>query len=768
VSTRPARTEELELNLQCYELRRGDAVLRLEKIPMELLILLVEHKDRLVSREEIIERLWGKAVFLDTEQGINTAIRKIRQVLHDDPERPRFVQTVFGKGYRFIAPILVTHNGLQPRSEAAPSRGVTKRSWKILILAGVFVAALTAAAMLRFHRVQALTEKDTIVIADFANTTGDAVFDETLRQALAVQLEQSPFLSIVSDKRIQQTLAMMGQRPDVELTPEIAREVCQRTASAAVLAGSIAQIGAKYSLILRAVSCANGESFTSTGAEASDKSYVLDALGKASSDIRKKLGESLSTIEKFDMPLAQATTPSLDALKAFSLGAKALDGGDFTASIPALQRAIALDPNFAMAYSALAGNYVNLGEGSLAMENAKKAYELREHATELEEFAIEANYQTNVTGDLEKARHTYEFWAQTYPRNGGSHFNLGNLYNSIGQHEKALVEARESFRLSSHESLDYGYLSFAYATVGRLKEARATAEEALAKNLDSPSLRTVMYMLAFLQNDRAGMTEQMAWAAGKPGVEDVLLAMEADTVAYSGQLGKAREFSRRAVDSAERAQKKETAAGYEADAALREALFGNAAQARKRAAAALNISTGREVLFGAALALAFSGDTAQAQKLADALAKQFPEDTVVQFNYLPTLRSRVALDRNDSSKAIEVLQAAAPYELGEEGQGAVALSLYPVYLRGQAYLASRKGSEAAFEFQKILEHRGVVVGEPIGALAYLQIARACATQGDTVKARAAYKDFLSLWKDADPDIPILFAAKSEYAKLPSR
>jgi DNA-binding winged helix-turn-helix (wHTH) protein/predicted Zn-dependent protease len=765
VSTGPTRSEELELNLQCYELRRGEAVLRLEKIPMELLILLVEHKDRLVSREEIIERLWGKDVFLDTEQGINTAIRKIRQVLHDDPEQPRFVQTVFGKGYRFIAPILVTHNGLQPRTAAAPTSGTTKKSWKIPILAGVFVAVLIAAAMLRFPRVQALTEKDTIVIADFANTTSDPVFDETLRQALAVQLEQSPFLSIVSDKRIQQTLAMMGQKPDVKLTPEIAREICQRTASAAVLHGSIAQIGAKYSLILRAASCANGESLTSTEAEANDKSHVLDALGKASSEIRKKIGESLSTVEKFNTPLPQATTPSLDALKAFSLGAKALDGGDFTASISALQRAIALDPNFAISYSALAANYANLGESSLAIENAKKAYELRERATELEKFAIEANYQVNVTGDLEKGRHTLEFWAQTYPRDGGSHFNLGNLYNNLGQHEKGLAEARESFRLSSQESLDYAYLGFAYGTVGRLKEARATAEDALAKNLDSPSLRMVMYSLAFLQSDVAGMAQQVAWAAGKPGVEDVLLTMEADSAAYSGQLGKAREFSRRAVDSAERAEKRETAAGYEANAALREALFGNAALARKRAAAALKLSTGRDVLYGAALALAFSGDKAQAEKLADDLAKRLPEDTVVQFNYLPAVRSQVALHRNDSSKAIEALQAAAPYELGAEGQGGVALSLYPVYLRGQAYLASRRGGEAAFEFQKILDHRGVVVSEPIGALAHLQIARACVTQGDIAKARAAYQDFLTVWKDADPDVPALISAKAEYANL---
>jgi eukaryotic-like serine/threonine-protein kinase len=327
------------------------------------------------------------------------------------------------------------------------------------------------------------------------------------------------------------------------------------------------------------------------------------------------------------------------------------------------------------------------------------------------------------------------------------------------------VEAREAMRLEPGVILSYGYLAFAYGAVGRLKEARATAEEALAKNLDASSLCAAVYPLAFLQNDMAGMAEQVALAVGKPGVEDVLVEMEADTAAYSGQLGKAREFSRRAVDSAERAEENETAAGYEADAALREALFGNAKQARQRAAAARKLSTGRDVQFGAALALAFGGDTAQAQKLADELAKRLPEDTVVQFNYLPTIRAQLALSRNDASKAIEAVRAAAPFELGVQGQGALAFSLYPIYVRGEAYLAAHQGSAAAAEFQKILDHRGVVVNEAIGALAHLQIGRAYALQGDTVKARAAYQDFLSLWKDADPTIPILKQAKAGYVKL---
>ena len=651
-------------------------------------------------------------------------------------------------------------------TDVGGKRGSKSAQWGAVGGVALVFVALAVGGWLFFSRkAHTLTDKDTIVVADFTNTTGDTVFDGALRQGLSVQLEQSPFLSIISDKRIQETLQMMGQKPDVTLTPEIAREICQRTASAAVLNGSIAQIGAQYSLILKAVNCANEESLTSTEAEASDKSRVLDALGKASSEIRKKLGESLGTVEKFNTPLAQATTPSLEALKAFSLGAKALDGGDFTASVTALQRAIALDPNFALAYSALAANYANLGERSLAKESAKKAYDLRERVTEREKFAIESAYQTFVTGDLEKARQTYELCARTYPRDGGSHFNLGNLYNNLGQHEKGLAEAQESFRLGSHDILDYGYLSFAYFTTGRLKEARATAEEALAKNPGSPSLAVVVYPLAFLENDTAGMAEQVARAAGKPGVEDVLLAMEADTAAYFGRLEKARELSRRAVASAEQVKEKEAAAGYEAQAALREALFGNVEQARQRAAAVLKLSTGRDVQFGAALAQAFAGEEAQAQKLADEMEKRFPEHTIVKFNYLPMIRAQIALNRNDASKAIEVLQAAASYELGIEGGAGLALSLYPIYVRGEAYLAAHQGGEAIAEFQKILDHRGIVLNEPIGALAHLGLARAYAMQGDTAKARAAYQDFFTLWKDADADIPVFIAAKAEYAKL---
>ena len=627
--------------------------------------------------------------------------------------------------------------------------------------AAVVIIVLAIGGWLYYGRkAHALTEKDTIVLADFTNTTGDSVFDDALRQGLAVQLEQSPFLTLVSEQRIQQTLRLMDQPPDARLTPEIARDLCQRTQSAAVLDGSIARLGSQYVLGLKAVNCRTGDSLAQEQATADGKERVLKALGEAAANLRAKLGESLVTVQKLDTPIEQASTPSLEALQAYSLGRKTLVGkGDWAAAAPLFQRAIRLDPNFAMAYATLGVDYSNLGETTLASENTKKAYELRERVSEREKFYIESHYYQYVTGDLEKARQAYELWAQTYPRDLVPPSNLGVIYENLGEYDKALAESREALRLDPESGASYANLVAPYLYLNRLQEARATADEAQAKNLDSPPLRFKLYVLAFLKNDAAGMAQQVAWSAGKPGVEDALLGGEADTAAYSGRLAKARELSRRAVTSAERAEEKENAAGNEAEAALREALFGNAAEARQRAGAALELSTGRDVQFYAALALGFAGDAARAQALADDLAKRFPEDTIVQFNYLPTIHAQLALDRNEASKAIEALRAATPYELGQGG------GLYPVYVRGEAYLAAHRGSEAATEFQKIFDQRGVVENEPIGALAHLGLARAYSMQGDPAKARSAYQDFLRLWSDADADIPVLVAAKAEYAKL---
>jgi serine/threonine protein kinase/Flp pilus assembly protein TadD len=639
--------------------------------------------------------------------------------------------------------------------------------WKIAV--PLLLVALLIAGGLYYRSHQQsnrLTDKDTIVLADFTNTTGETVFDGTLRQGLSIQLEQSPFLSIISDQQIQQTLQMMGQNSDAKLTPAIARELCQRTGSAAVLDGSIAQIGTQYLLTLKAVNCASGESLASTEAQASDKNHVLDALGKTASEIRNKLGESLSTVQKYDTPLEQATTPSLEALQAYSMAWKNRGGkGEFAATVPLLQRAIRLDTNFAMAYAVLGVIYAQSGESGLGAENTRKAYELRERVSEPEKLHIECNYYYFVTGDFEKATQAFELLAQTYPRDYTAHSALGHIYKALGTYDKALLETLTSLRLNPGRGVSYPNLADAYIKLGKFAQARAAIEEAEAKKLDSPSLHLVLYELASLQNDAAGMAKQVAWAAGKPGVEDELLIMEADTAAYSGRLRDAREFSRRAIDSAERSQETETAATYSALSGLREALFGNAEEARRQATLGMGHSAGRDVQYSAALALAYAGE-GQARTVAENLGKRFPKDTVVQFNYLPTLRAKLSISGGNTSEALDSLRAATPYELGQTPYSAYGWTgLYPVFARGEAYLAAHQGGEAAAEFQKILDQRGIVMNEPIGALARLQIGRAYLLQDDTVKAKAAYQDFFTLWKDADPDIPILKEAKAEYAKL---
>ena len=639
--------------------------------------------------------------------------------------------------------------------------------WKILVpVASLLVVFVAGGLYWHSHRTVNLTDKDTIVLADFTNTTGDSVFDGALRQGLSVQLEQSPFLSIISDQQIQQTLKMMDQKLDAKLTPEIAREICERTGSAAVLVGSIAQIGAPYLLTLKAVSCSNGQSLASTEAQASDKNHVLDALGKTALEIRNKLGESLSTVRKFDTPLEQATTPSMEALKAFSSGVRVhLTGG--APAIPFYKRAIELDPNFALAYTKLGLAYNDIGEISVSAGYFRKAYELRDRTSDAEKYFISATFEKEVTGNIETAKQICELWIQTYPRAVEPHGYLsGAIYPALGQYEKAVEEGREAVRLKPDNPYSYAFLMLNYTALNRLSEAKTTYGRALERKLSHPFFYIPLYQIAFLQNDVTGMAQQVARSAGTPGAEDEVLALEADTAAYSGRLKDAREFSRQAMDSAERAGEKEPAALYSAQSGLREALFGNADEARQRAALAMNHSAGLDTQYGAALAFAYAGDRGRAQALTDDLGKRFPANTIVQFIYLPTLRGKLAVSRAIASEAIENLRAALPYELGQTTGSAYGwTALYPVVVRGEAYLAAHQGSEAATEFQKILERRGTVVNSPIGALAHLQLGRAYAMQGDTAKAKATYQDFLTLWKGADPDIPILKQAEAEYAKL---
>ncbi len=646
-------------------------------------------------------------------------------------------------------------------SATVPASGAR---WKILAPAAVVVlAALIAGGLyLRSPKTPVVTERDTIVLADFANTTGDPVFDDALKQALAVDLGQSPVINILSDRKVGETLRLMGQQPNDRITQDVARELCVRTGSKAIVLGSISNLGGQYVIGVDAVGCSNGDTLAKEQEEAASKQDVLKALGRAVTSLRAKLGESLASIQKFDVPV-EATTASLEALKAFSLGITTFRSKGDAASIPFYKRALELDPNFAAAYAALGVAHANLGQPSLAAESIEKAYALRDKVSEREKYRITSLYYGYVTGELAQASQVFELWAKSYPLDSVPPVSLGDLYTQLGQYEKAVTQAQEGVRLQP-SIVGYTNLSEDYLAQGRLDDARKTIEQAQANNLDGDFLHQEIYYLSFLKGDVAEMERQVAWAAGKPGTEDLLLSIQSDTEAYYGRLVKARDFSRRAVDAAARADAKEAAALWQINAAMREAEFGNGAAAKQDVASALTLAPGRDVKLLAALTLARTGETARAKAIVEELEKNYPSQTVLKVYWLPTIKGALELNANNSTQSLVFLEAAAPYELGQPAQLQLG-TIYPAYIRGQAQLMAHNSAAAASEFQKFLDHRGIVLNFPLGALAHLGLARACALSGDTAKARAAYQEFFTLWKDADPDIPILKEAKAEYAKL---
>jgi serine/threonine protein kinase len=1079
--------EDFELDVRAFELRRAGRVLKLERIPTQLLILLIEEGGQLVTRDQIVEKIWGKDVFLDTDNSINAAIRKIRQVLKDDPEQPRFVQTITGRGYRFIAPIVsldppatsvvsdqparisenlagkkvshyrilqllggggmgvvykaedlklgrrvaikflpaemasdptafgrmerearassalehpnicpiyelgehegqpfivmqllegqtlrewIEHAGHQETAarvkqlleiaiqianglEAAHRKGIvhrdvkpanifvtTRGETKILdfgvakfmglaeavdgapldeeataahsdpsltrtgisvgtpsylspeqvrcekldartdlfsfglvlyematgqraftgntaavireavlnmpevpvrqlnpelpvelevviaralekdrnvryqsaaeIQAGLRQAqrateldlpagntqeraiagagesarprprwlkrrmAIPAVALLiaglisgifyyRARRAKRLTEKDTIVLADFANSTNDPVFDGTLKQGLSVALSQSPFLKILPDSKIRSTLRLMTKPADAALSEETVSEVCQRSGSKAYVAGAIAALGTEYVIGLKAENCQIGEALAEEQVTAKSKEEIIPALGKAASELRQKLGESISTVNQYDVPLREATTPSLEALKEYTLGGEVENEKGVVAAIPHYEKAIALDPLFARAYSSLSTMYFDAGESSLAGKYATKAYELRDRGTPLEKVQIDATYHGFVTGNLQKAAAAYQQWAEMRPQSPSPHSNLAYIYGQIGQNDKALSETLASLRLGQANE-EYSNLMSAYIALGRFSEAKAAFATAESHNLGMPVNHNNLYEIAFIERDPANMEREAARVVEQPGIEDASLYLQSLSQAYFGNLKKARALSRLASDSAIRAGQKETAADYRADAAMREALFGDRVEAGRGVRNALDASSGQDLQAVVALTYAFAGNQSRAQLLADELARKFPENTLVQMNYLPAIRGQIAINSGNPVRAIELLEPAREYELGQPAQ-AVLINLYPVFVRGQAYLAARNGAAAAAEFHEILNQPGMVLNEPIAALARLELARAYSLEGSQDKARSSYQDFLTLWKDADADVPILQQAKAEYAKL---
>jgi serine/threonine protein kinase/predicted Zn-dependent protease len=640
---------------------------------------------------------------------------------------------------------------------------VASRRWRMLVF--VLVAGLIAGGVLwRSRRGHILTEADTIVLADFTNTTGDAVFDDTLKQALSVELGQSPFLNLLPDQRIRDTLKLMGRSPGEKLTPDLARDLCLRTASKVYISASITSLGGQYVMGLNAINCQTGDSVTQEQVTADKKEHVLRALDEGVSKLRKKLGESLGNIQRFNVSLDQATTSSLEALKAFSLGSRITNEQGDAEAIPFLKRAIELDPNFAMAYTSLATSYYNLGQGSLSVENTKKAYELRDRVSEREKLVISANYAGIVRGDLLQEIQAYELWEQIYPRDYAPHTNLGADYASLGQYGKSVEEARRSLALQPNNAFPYFNMAQSYLALNHFADAEAAFHQLIAHKLDAWFLHVGLYELAFLQKNAAAMQKEVDWAAGKPAAENWMYSLQADTAAYFGHFKRARELSRLAVESAQRSGSKDNAALWMADAALREAEFNQRRQARRDAETALAIVDSKDIQLIVALALARAGDVSHAQTLTQRLSKDYPSNTVLNSYWLPAIRAAIDIERGSPGRAVELLQAASPYELGSAPplpQG----TIYPAYVRGDAYLLAHDGAAAAAEFRKLLDHQGIVQNFPTGALAVLQLGRAYALSGDTTKARTAYQDFLTLWKDADPDIPILKQAKAEYATL---
>jgi DNA-binding winged helix-turn-helix (wHTH) protein/tetratricopeptide (TPR) repeat protein len=749
-------------------LRAGEPI-PLQPKTFQILLVLVRNNRELVTKDDLMKTVWPDTFVEETNLSRN--IFMLRKALGESPQDHQYILTVPGRGYRLaenvrLVPEQVLSIVAANHSKVQVQIAETK-PWGWILLAAVVALAVGAGATWFLHRGNpVLTEKDTIVLADFANSTGDTVFDDTLRQGLLVQLEQSPFLSIVSDDQIAQTLRLMDQKPGARLTPDFARQICQRTGSAADLEGSISRLGAQYLLTVRAVNCANGRLLASSEASA-DENHILDALGKVSSDIRNKLGESLSTVQRFDTPLQQATTPSLEALKAFSSGIRVIDAKGSDAAIPFFEHAIELDPKFALAYAYLGIMENDILEPSKAVEYERKAYELRERTSEVEKYAITASYEKEVNGNIDKAIEACQLWIQAYPRAFHPHdLMAGEMLGVIGQYNRAVDEASRAILLNPDFPIAYTQRMLSLIALNRLDEAKATYTQALDRKLSNPMLDLAAYQLAFVQNDLAGMATEVTKTKGLPGFEDQFLNLEGDTAAYFGRLRDARELSRAAIDSARAAGQNDAPRIYAITSGLREAWFGNKEEAKHSIMPAMPGLTPRDALYLAALGFAYSGEVARAQTIADNLAKRFPEDTIVQFNFLPTLRAKIALEKGNAPAAIEYLKAAAPYELGVSTQSPFTwTAMYPVFVRGEAYLAARCGKEAAAEFQRIMDHPGIVLNQPVGALARLGLARAYVLEGEPAKARAAYDDFFALWKHADADVPILKQARAEFAKL---
>ncbi len=753
-------------------LLRGDETVALTPKTFQILLVLIRHSKELVTKDDMMKTVWPDT-FVE-EANLSRNIFMLRKALGESPQDHQYIVTVPGRGYRFAENVqLVPEQDLSivAASHATVEVEVTEtRDWRLPALAAFLLVVGVAAAAYSFfaHRAPVLSEKDAIVLADFANSTGDPVFDGTLRQGTEVQLEQSPYLTLVSEQRIRQILRLMDQPADARLTSQLAREVCERTGSTAVADGSIQLLGTQYVLSLRARNCRTGNTLDEEQAQAARKEDVLSALGGIASRFRKHIGES-KVVEEHNIPLEEATTPSLEALKAYS-AARMVNYTDasLSSAIPLLQRAIEIDPNFAMAYAFLGRIYGDIGEDGLSAENARKAYLLKDHANGRERFFIEVTYERQVTGNLERAHQTLLAWARTYPRDRDAHGLLsGFTSQGAGNFQEAIEEGEKAINIEPDWPVAYTNVAFTDLYLNRPDETAKILQRASDRKLVFPDFTLLRYFVGFLSGDSAEMAHQAALGEKQFANQDWMFHVEALTSARSGRLKIANEMSRHAVELAEQVGQHERAAVFASGEAVWQGFLGESAAASSGASHTLEISKGRDSEYGAGVAFALAGNSSHAQSLLDDLQRRFPEDTTVLNSYLPTLHGLLALNRGEPLQAIASLEPAVAYEGAVPGVDAKFFfgGLYSAYVRGNAYLAARRGQEAAVEFQKILDHRGIVGIDPIGALVYLQLGRAYALSGDRTHAASFYKQFLSQWKNADLSIPILKQANTEYLKL---
>jgi eukaryotic-like serine/threonine-protein kinase len=772
-STDPNKKELYEFGPFRVDPEREMVVREGEPVPLtpknfQILLALVRHNREVVTKDDLMKKVWPDT-FVE-EANLSRNIFMLRKALGETAQDRRYIVTVPGCGYRLaesvrlvadqeVTVIAASHSRVQVESkESRPWLWIAAVTL-LLAIAGVF------AARTFLPRSAALKPTDSVVLADFANSTGDPVFDGTLRQGLAVELEQSPFLSLVPEDRIHLNLRLAGADPDAPMTPALARTICERVGGTAVMEGSIANLGSRYVLGLRARNCRSGEMIDDEQEQVARKEDLLDALSRMAARFRSRVGESLATIKLHDIPLAEATTPSLEALKAYSSGWDIHFRSGATASIPFFQRAVDLDPKFAIAHASLGRAYSDLDQYEQAARSAETAWRLRDRASDRERFFITAIYQILVTGNVDQARQTCETWARTYPRDEVPHSWLaGWLNKTAGRFEVAAGEAQKAIEINPDRGMAYYSFAVDNAYQNRFDDAEAILRQAEARGLQIDEFYMLRHDIAFIEGDRAAMDRVAAQARQRSGTDGWVTNKEALAAAYAGRLAEARSLTRRAVEASLHIGQPERAALWLMGAAVREALVLNPTEARKQAKAALALSRSREIEYGAALAYAMSGETAQAQALAADLEKQFPDDTLVRFNFLPTLRAQFALARGNPAEAVELLQIAAPYEMSP-ARGLIG-GQYPIYVRGLAYLALHREAAATGEFQKILNHRGIVVSDPVGAMALVQLARANSASRNAAGAKSAYRSFLSLWVGADSDLPILLAAKRESEEQP--